>query len=742
MIDKKLNTIIRRAFQVAKIKSGDVDLTENELNDARYSLNTMLKSWDNRGFHIWKRKISHLILNKNQNKYYLPEDLCFENIYPSKIVGIQQTGQYFLPVDVENLVIGMDVIIPNELNENVSTIKEVLEDKIRLSNELFRTFTNGTVVFCGENVEETVAVADYTTDTTIINLSTIAKLGDVIFFQKDDDTWVGRKITAIENGSYYLNESIVDVSIGNKILFGDLLYKKEITEDLNLEFRTIRVKDTKGYEEGKLISYFDGEGKRFYNTILVVDDDKIILKDAVSETITNNYLRKSIYDIHKPFSMEQYTPAGSTLEDNRICYFDDIVFFQGENVKKSTNNGLTWDSVVDSDGDQVQAYFINKIDDRYYFFHGASAWYMDETDSVATKLNILGHTVLTQSYLLKNIIYKFEDKYYILELEDDYNTIMTSDDGINFTDVGYPQYNFKNSFLWNGIIYMVNLNNQIMLNLRDGSVNNITNIITEDLDSVNIFNLDNIVFINNKRIDGTTLEQKDVITGISFEFYNVYPNGNIFVYANSSNNTTISPDFVDYLIIDSSPSVVFLSKEVNVFYLVFADKIIKYSQPIIDRFINNYTVVAFDKPIQKPEEISNVKLYSFLDEREEYLNIISREEFDRLPKSANGEPTQIYYDRKLENGIFNVWNTPNEDCLYMEIDYIESIDPLDTSREIPDFTDQFVEAVIYNLAYKLAIEYGVPVDDLTALKNEADNLLEMADLHDNEDCSIFLQPGR
>jgi len=742
MIDKKLNTIIRRAFQVAKIKSGDVDLTENELNDARCSLNTMLKSWDNRGFHIWKRKLANLILNKGQNKYSIPESLCFENIYQTKITGIQQTGQYFLPINTENLAVGMDVIIPNELNENVSSIKEVFEDKIRLSNELFRTFVKDTVVFCGENVIKTVAVEDYTTETSQISLSDTAHVGDIIFFQKDDSSWIERKIIAVENNVYFLNESIIDISIGNEILFGDLLYKREIKEDLNFAFRTIRVIDTKGYEEGKLVSYFDGFANRFYNTISVVDGDKIVLSDPISETITNNYIRKSIYDIHKPFLKDQYTPVSTDLSNNRVCYFDDNCFFQGENVHKSVTNGNSWVALLDSNGDQVQAYFINKIEGRYYFFHGADAWYMNQEDTVATKLDLRGHTALTQSYLLKNIIYKFEDKYYILELEDDYHTILTSDDGINFTETDYQDYNFKNSFLWNGVVYMVNTDNQIMFNLRDGNVLPITNIVTEDMNNVNIFNLDNTVIINNKRIDGTTLEQKDVITGISFEFYNVYPNGNVFVYANSTDNTTISPDFVDYLIVDGEPSVVFISEEINTFYLVFADKIMKYSQPILDRFIDNYTIVAFDTLAKKPEEINSVKLYSFLDKREEYPCIISRNEFDKLPREGEGEPTQLYYDRRLENGVINVWNTPVENCLYMEIDYVESIDPLDTSREMPDFTDQFVEAVIYNLAYKLAIEYGVPVDDLAALKNEADNLLEMADLHDNEDCSIFLQPGR
>ena len=207
MIDKKLNTIIRRAFQVAKIKSGDVDLTENELNDARYSLNTMLKSWDNRGFHLWKRKTANLILNKGQKEYSLPDDLCFENIYPTDIEQIEQSAQYFLPVDTDGLAIGMDVLIPENLNENESKIKEVLEKKVRLEKGLFRNISKDTIVFFGIDVKKGLIENDYTSETSQIELPVTADVNDKIFF-KASDGWIERTIISVQNDIYILNENI------------------------------------------------------------------------------------------------------------------------------------------------------------------------------------------------------------------------------------------------------------------------------------------------------------------------------------------------------------------------------------------------------------------------------------------------------------------------------------------------------------------------------------------------------
>ena len=749
MIEKKLNTIIRRAFQVAKIKSGDVDLTENELNDARYSLNTMLKSWDNRGFHIWKRKLANLLLNKDQNKYNIPEDVCFNEVYPTEIELVEQASQYFIPTNVENLVKGMEIYFPEYLNEKSGKIKEVLEDKIRLQEGLFRILNKDTVFFCGVNLLNGKIENDYTLETNQIELPVTANVNDKIFIHTTSviNPWIERKIISVQNDLYFLDENIENVPEGSQFVVGPVLYKKEVSEAVSIEYKAIKVKDKKGFAEGQQIIYFDENGKKFNNKIMVIDDDKIILENELVPSVVNTFSEKVIIDGKEPFTQEEVLSDLSLTSP--IIYVDDNICFKDETVSYSMNRGASWLPLLDSDNDPVQAWIINYLDGKYYFFHEDKAWYLDEGSLVAEKLDLSGcSTSPTTGFLNKKLINKFDNKYYIVDVSIS-GTILVSDDGINFQTltVGTSE-DFWNAFMFDNFVVVSNINSSFVLDLRTNTFTYNDNIEVFDTDNLYMIRKGDDIIINNVILNLKDLTFRENLSTSYFSYNWFRPFGdNAYLGACQQGFFyTLIPGMYNYIIRQEELGQIsnyYSYEDKNYFYIIFDnDRLVKYYQPKKAILNKKCVVVALDGKTKKPDEISSVKLYSFLDGREEYPNIISRNEFDKLPKSDNGEPTQLYYDKRLEDGIVNIWNTPQEDCLYMEIDYVESIDPLETSRELPDFTDQFVEAVIYNLAYKLAIEYGVPVDDLAALKNEADNLLEMADLHDNEDCSIFLQPGR
>lgn len=750
MIDKKLNTIIRRAFQVAKIKSGDVDLTENELNDARYSLNTMLKSWDNRGFHLWKRKTANLILNKGQKEYSLPDDLCFENIYPTEIEFIEQSAQYFIPMDVENLNRGMTVLIPENLNENEAKIQEVLEDRVRLDKGLFRIIAKDTIVFCGIDIQKGFVENDYTAETSQIELpaEVIADVNDVIFF-KAPSGWIERKIISIQNGVCILDEAISDIDVGTRFVVAPILYKKSVTESLGIYYKTIIVKNKKGFAEGQKIVYFDKDSNKIFNEISVIDGNKIVLKEAIEPSVAMEYAPVSSFSMDEDFTIDEFPIPTITLGDDSIIFFkDENIMFSKEQVQYSIDDGQTWTALKDNTDNQVEAYQINKLDGKYYFFYGSSAWYMNEGEFVAIPLNLLGHQISNQNYYgyYKKIINKYEDKYYITDFTSS-NAFLVSEDGINFSEKSVPTTAYNNSYMFDSKVFIINGAIQAIYDLRTDNFTPITtDIIHDSLDYIKPYMIGDNVYINNVVIDIKTLEEKDIILYSLFDWFWVTNIDNAYIYFNSQ-GFCFTKDFIDYkILLPSDGSLLgqyYFDGLINEFYAIFNDKVLRYKQPIKKELAGKCPVIALDIPAKKPQELNSIRLYSFLDDREEYPCLISRNDFDKLPRSdSDGEPTQIYYDRQLENGIINVWNTPNENCLYLEIDYVEALDPLDTSREMPDFTDQFVEAVIYNLAYKLAVEYGVPVEDLTVLKNEADTMLEMADLHDNEDCSIHIRPGR
>lgn len=749
MLEKKLNTILRRAFQVAKIKSGNVDLTEDELNDARYSLNTMLKSWDNRGFHIWKRKVANLILNKGQDKYSVPEDLCFENVYPTEVELVEQASQYFIPTNVENLSKGMEVYFPEYLNEKSGKIKEVLEDKIRLENGLFRIINKNTVFFCGIDIQNGIIEEDYTLETNQIELPVTANVNDKIFIHTTSviNPWIERKIISVQNDSYFLDENIENVPEGSMFVVAPVLYEKKVSEALSIEYKAIRVKDKKGFAEGQQIIYFDGNGKKFHNKIIVIDGDKIVLENELVPSVVNTFSEKVIIDEKEPFTQEEVL-SGLSLT-SPVVYVDDNICFKDETISYSVDKGETWTALLDSDNDPVKAWVINKLDGKYYFFHENKAWYLEEGSFVAEKLDLSGcSTSPTNGFHNKKLINKFDNKYYIVDVSIS-GTILVSDDGINFQTltVGTTE-DFWNAFMFDNFVVVSNINSSFVLDLRTNTFTYNDNIEVFDTDNLYMIRKGDEIILNNVILNLKDLTFREDLSTSYFSYNWFRPFGDNAYLGTCQRGFfyTLIPSIYNYIVEQDDLGQIsnyYSYEDKNYFYIIFDnDRLIKYYQPKKAILNKKCIIIALDNQINKPEEISNVKLFSFTDKREEYPCLISRNEFDVLPKEGEGTPTQVYFDRQLEEGVFSVWNTPDSDNLYMEIDYIESIDPLETSRELPDFTDQYIDAVIYNLAYKLAIEYGVPLDDLTALKTEADTLLEIAELHDNEDCSIYLQPGR
>lgn len=67
----------------------------------------------------------------------------------------------------------------------------------------------------------------------------------------------------------------------------------------------------------------------------------------------------------------------------------------------------------------------------------------------------------------------------------------------------------------------------------------------------------------------------------------------------------------------------------------------------------------------------------------------------------------------------------------------------DPSTEYPDFPDYWDEALIYNLAVRLAPEYGLSIENRNLLKQEAKEALELALSYRTDDTeSMYFQPAR
>jgi hypothetical protein len=95
---------------------------------------------------------------------------------------------------------------------------------------------------------------------------------------------------------------------------------------------------------------------------------------------------------------------------------------------------------------------------------------------------------------------------------------------------------------------------------------------------------------------------------------------------------------------------------------------------------------------------------------------LNREEYDRLPqKASTGTPTQWYYDRQRETGTIYVWPVlAVAGGETLEITYVRELADVVPSAEV-DVPGEWWDAVIYNLAARLADDYSVEVPNVIAL---------------------------
>lgn len=88
---------------------------------------------------------------------------------------------------------------------------------------------------------------------------------------------------------------------------------------------------------------------------------------------------------------------------------------------------------------------------------------------------------------------------------------------------------------------------------------------------------------------------------------------------------------------------------------------------------------------------------------------LTREEYFRLPdKSTSGKPTNYYYDPQLTTGTLYIWPT-DSGANTLKFTYRRPLEDIDSATDDPDFPPEWLDALTYNLAVRLAPFYGVSV---------------------------------
>lgn len=158
------------------------------------------------------------------------------------------------------------------------------------------------------------------------------------------------------------------------------------------------------------------------------------------------------------------------------------------------------------------------------------------------------------------------------------------------------------------------------------------------------------------------------------------------------------------------------------------------SAAAVDNHVYAYTSLA-----QRPLQIIEARLRRE-GGTEVPLEIVSRSEYMALSdKDMTGTPNQIYYDKQLINGKMYVWSACSNVKEYIKFTGKYPIEDFDAAANTGDFPQEWLEAITYNLAIRLAPQFGKQVEAATLLL--AKQLKDIVSGFDREETSVYFDIG-
>ena len=160
---------------------------------------------------------------------------------------------------------------------------------------------------------------------------------------------------------------------------------------------------------------------------------------------------------------------------------------------------------------------------------------------------------------------------------------------------------------------------------------------------------------------------------------------------------------------------------------------------------HNYTFgIGQTINIPAPLKVLQAILVTTSDGSTRELEVKSHNDYNLLSnQSSVGSPTGYWYQPLNQTGVFHLWPIPDSATIAQQtvlIVYQRPFFDMVSGADTLDFPQFWQEAVVYGLAWRLAPEYGLPLADRTALKAEAEMLLQEALSFGTEEGSLFLQP--
>jgi hypothetical protein len=154
------------------------------------------------------------------------------------------------------------------------------------------------------------------------------------------------------------------------------------------------------------------------------------------------------------------------------------------------------------------------------------------------------------------------------------------------------------------------------------------------------------------------------------------------------------------------------------------------------------TVAITDRPLKVIQGFyRNLQTTPYIDTP---VMVVSKQEYNILgSKYSTGTANTIFYDVKKLNGLLYVYLTPDANAqtnIQLHIVVQLPLDDLGSALDVPDFPNEWMNCLVWNLADQLALEYGVPMNSRQEIGQRAGAYKALLSDWDVESSSTFFSP--
>lgn len=749
MLQKHAERIIMESAKLAGVISPETVLTAAELDDAMYNLNCLLQSMNNDGFHLFTMKTGYLPLLPKKNEYSMATE-AYEHVQKAKIRSVDKVGA--LKVKLENLAgisTGQTIRFQNNTTSVENTIFAVDydENSVTMETPLNMSVYAGDTVYYGLFSMADAVMVSSETDFNTLGLESYESApmaGQNLMFKFEND-WFRASVVSFNAASKTITFSPAlpaGAITARAVLFGQNINVTKVAADALTDFRAITF-DNPIENTPCSLSLVVPESLNY--DILRISGNVVYLKTPVPVSVIQGIATAYLY-AEKPVKTKTVTAhyEFTGLTDPAISSFAKIGSTELAIVDYDSGRMLLTRSVSGGIWGVYDTSTINaEIKDLYMV---AGKVVLGTTDGLYNVSNA------TPVSLIEGIdvdaIVEFNGAYYVISTPESGSVTRIVVKTADFDTIEDP-YN---------VAGIESVKNPVVFKDKLYIGSNMTTVTSdmEHFEQIPIYSEnrcivgDRLLNINSEQVCSYSVD------GINFHQMPFRQSNQVaWAYKDGCSVIAITDDVVTYAeqpctqlfmtnkfesdwqmkaVVNGAVSKMFFVD--NKLYAVSSYEV-KEIEVTIDSAANDEQFALLcGNPIGRPQQLMTVTKYGFGNQTQLPMEAIPVKEYERLPhRGSDGEPVTYCFFRDAKDGKMMVWGTPTKFGEYLKFTYVQTLHLLDGVRDIPDFPDEYVSAVIDALAVDFAHQYKLPDARIKELEAKAEKSMENAMLHDNEDTS-------